>query len=163
LGIPHVSTGEILRAAADGGSEAGLAAAEIMRRGDLVPDDIVNALVVQRLAAPDAACGYLMDGYPRTTDQAEAFAGARGDEMDFDCVVMLEAPEDVLTTRLLRRAAEEGRGDDTADAIRRRFEVYREQTEPLVWYYRERAILCEVDGSGAIEEVCFRVFKALAG
>lgn len=157
LGVPHVSTGEILRRAVAEGTELGRRAEAIMAAGDLVPDDIVVAIVRERLAADDAACGYLLDGFPRTLNQAEAL-DAGGDA--FEIVVLLSVPEAELLSRLAARAG--GRADDNEETIRRRLEVYRKETEPLVTYYAARGVSpAEVDGVGTIEDVFARIVLAL--
>jgi adenylate kinase len=163
FGIPHISTGDLFRAAIAAGTELGRKVEGILASGELVTDDVTNAIVVERLGEPDVVCGYLMDGYPRTRVQAEAFLAARAPEEDFDAVVLLEASEDALVERLLQRAAAEDRPDDTEDVIRRRFAVYREQTEPLVDYYRRRGLVREVPGEGTIDEVLTAIVLALAG
>ena len=163
FGIPHISTGELFRTAIAAGTELGTQVEGILASGELVPDDVTNAIVAERLEEPDVACGYLTDGYPRTRAQAEAFRRTRGPAPDFDAVVLLDASEDVLVDRLLKRAAAEDRADDTEDVIRRRFAVYREQTEPLIDYYAHRDLILEVPGEGAIDEVFAAVVLALAG
>ena len=160
IGIPHVSTGDMLRKAVADGTELGRRAESIMAAGELVPDELVVAIVVERLAQEDARCGYLLDGFPRNTAQADALAAAAGDDV-IEKTVLIDVGEDELVSRLLNRAREEGRADDTEDVIRRRLEVYREQTEPLVDHYRNAGILREVHGVGAVEEVLARVVLAL--
>lgn len=159
LGVPHVSTGDMLRGAVAAGTELGRKVEAIMAAGDLVPDDLVVAIVEERLGAPDASCGYLLDGFPRTLAQAEALSAAMGADA-VEVVVLLEVPEAELVTRLLRRAEELGRLDDNEDTIRRRLEVYRSETAPLVGFYLDR--LVRIDGVGAIREVLGRIVWALA-
>jgi len=161
VGIPHVSTGEMLRAAVAAGTELGRRAEAIMAVGELVPDELVIGIVVERLAAPEAACGYLLDGFPRNEAQANSLAAALGDDA-LELVILLDVADDELVARLLSRAVAEGRVDDTEETIRRRLEVYREQTEPLIAYYEGRGILAAVDGLGAIDEVFGRAVMALA-
>ena len=156
LGIPHVSTGVMLREAVAAGTELGKKADSIMAAGDLVPDDLVVALVEERLSRDDAACGYLLDGFPRNLAQAEALTAALGDEA-IEVALLFEVDEDEVVARILGRAAEEGRADDNEETIRRRFEVYREETEPLIAAYNDRMI--PVQGSGTVEEV----FAGLVG
>ncbi len=158
LGIPHVSTGDMLRLAVSEGTELGRKVEAIMAAGELVPDDLMIAVVEDRLARSDAQCGYLLDGFPRTAAQADALAGDA-----IDGVVLLEVSDAEIVSRLIRRAEQEGRTDDTEDVIRRRLEVYREQTAPLIGLYQERGMLHEVDGVGSVEEVLARVVVALAG
>lgn len=152
-GIPHISTGDMLREAVAEGTEFGLQAKAIMDRGDLVSDDIIVGVVEERLAKPDAAAGYLLDGFPRTVGQAEALAGIAAPT----AVVNLDVPESLVMERMLLR----GRADDTEEAIRRRLDLYEEQTAPLVAYYDGLAILVTVDGVGEIDEVFARVTKAV--
>ncbi|MCB1016362.1 MAG: nucleoside monophosphate kinase, partial [Acidimicrobiales bacterium] len=135
------------------GTEFGLQAKAIMDRGDLVSDDIIVGVVEERLAKPDAAAGYLLDGFPRTVGQAEALAGIAAPT----AVVNLDVPESLVMERMLLR----GRADDTEEAIRRRLDLYEEQTAPLVAYYDGLAILVTVDGVGEIDEVFARVTKAV--
>ena len=162
LGIPHISTGVMLRDQIDRGTELGLAARAIMDAGDLVPDEIVIAMVDERLAQPDAACGFLLDGFPRTVAQAEALDAQLGEERPLEAVVSLEVIEDDVVQRLLDRAAKEGRADDNEETIRNRMAVYREQTEPLIAYYQQAGIVRPVDGMGAIEEIFGRIASVLA-
>ena len=158
LGIPHISTGVMLREAAAEGTELGKEAESIMAAGDLVPDDLVVAMVEERLAKPDAANGYILDGFPRNVAQAEALRAAVGDGA-IDAMLLFDVSEDELVDRLLERA-EEGRADDAEATIRRRFEVYREETEPLIDAYSDRVIA--VDGIGSIDEIFARVQRALS-
>ena len=159
LGVPHVSTGQMLRDAVAGGTELGSRAESIMAVGDLVPNELVIALVSERLSRPDAACGYLLDGFPRNVLQAEELFAALGGEA-IETVLLLDVPESELVDRLLKRAAAEGRADDNEATIRRRLEVYREETEPLVSYYG--GSVAKVYGVGAIDEVFGRTALALA-
>jgi adenylate kinase len=161
LGIPHVSTGDMLRQAVADGTELGKQAKAIMDAGDLVPDVVVTGIVVERLSADDAACGYLLDGYPRNAGQADALFEHFGDGA-IDKVVLLTVDDDELVARLLKRAEEQGRTDDNEDTIRRRLEVYRAETEPLVAYYGDRDLVGEVDGVGSIPEILARIVAVLA-
>jgi adenylate kinase len=162
FGIPAISTGDIFRANVSQGTELGLEAKRYMDAGEYVPDEITNRMVRNRIDEPDAASGFLLDGYPRTLAQVEeldgmiAFTGH-----SLDAAVVLTADQDELVKRLLHRAEIEGRADDTEEVIRRRQEVYAEQTEPLIEVYRARGILLEVDGMGEVEEVRQRIFDAL--
>jgi len=161
MGVPHISTGEMLRAAVANGTELGKQAEVIMAAGDLVPDDLVVAMVGERLAEPDAACGYLLDGFPRNVSQAAALDGVLG--VPLDAVVQLDVPHDELMRRMLRRAEQEGRKDDTAEGIARRLEIYWEETAPLSDYYRDHGVaVYPVDGLGALDEVTARMALALA-
>ncbi len=162
LGIPHVSTGEIFRSHLSQGTPLGIAAGMYMQRGNYVPDRITNAMVRNRLAQPDAAEGFLLDGYPRTLAQVGVLDEMLADVgLKLDHVVELTVDTDEVVRRLLNRAREQGRADDTEDVIRRRMEVYTEQTEPLTRVYEDHGILLRVDGMGGIEEVRDRVLAAL--
>ena len=162
FGIPAISTGDIFRANVSQGTPLGKKAQEYMDAGEYVPDEVTNLMVRDRIDQPDAAPGFLLDGYPRTLAQVEeldgmiAFTGHR-----LDAVVVLTADADEIVGRLLQRAELEGRADDTEDVIRRRQEVYGEQTQPLIGVYRERGIVHEIDGMGAVEDVTKRIFEAL--
>ena len=162
FGIPAISTGDIFRANATRGTELGLEAQRYMDAGEYVPDEVTNAMVRDRIGLEDAKPGFLLDGYPRTLAQVEeldamiAFTGHR-----LDGVVCLTVDDEEIVQRLLQRAAIEGRADDTEDVIRRRQEVYDEQTAPLIDVYRGRGILIEVDGLGEVDAVTERIFAAL--
>lgn len=162
FGTPAISTGDIFRANVSQGTPLGLEAKRYMDAGEYVPDEVTNRMVRNRIDEPDAATGFLLDGYPRTLAQVEeldgmiAFTGHR-----LDAVVVLTCDSDELVGRLLQRAQTEGRADDTEDVIRRRQEVYLEQTAPLIDVYRDRGILLEVDGMGEVDEVTQRVITAL--
>ena len=162
FGIPAISTGDIFRANVSQGTPLGVEAKRYMDAGDYVPDEVTNRMVRNRIDEPDAAPGFLLDGYPRTTAQVEELDGMityTGHKLD--AAVVLTVDPDELVKRLLQRAQTEGRADDTEDVIRRRQEVYTEQTEPLVELYRARGILVEVDGMGEVGEVTERIFAAL--
>lgn len=163
LSIPHISTGDIFRANVAGGTELGLQAQQFMNAGELVPDSVTNAMVADRLAQPDAQAGFLLDGYPRNREQAVVLEGllAEGD-IALDAVVELDVDNESVIARLLDRAVKDGRADDTEEVIRRRLDVYSEQTEPLVGYYREHGLLRSVDGVGTIEDITARIVAALA-
>lgn len=163
LGIPTISTGDMLRAAVAAGSEIGKKAKGFMDRGELVPDEVVIGVAELRLADPDVAGGFILDGFPRTVVQAEALDRIlRGLGRELECCIAMEVSETALVKRLLNRASLEGRSDDTEDTIQNRMRVYRAQTEPLVKYYRERGILRELDGLGSMDEVAERIRGALA-
>ena len=162
LGIPHVSTGAMLRDHVERGTDLGFAAQTIMDAGNLVSDEIVIAMVEDRLDQPDAACGFLLDGFPRTVAQAAALDALLGEERPLEAVISLEVIEDEVVQRLLDRAAKEGRADDNEETIRNRMSVYREQTEPLITYYDGAGIVRPVDGMGAIEEIFGRIAAVLA-
>lgn len=163
LGVPAVSTGDIFRANVAGQTELGRRAQRYMDAGEYVPDEVTNAMVRDRLAQPDAADGFLLDGYPRTDDQVVELDAMLADAgQGLDAVVELTADTDEVVTRLLGRAQEQGRADDTEVVIRRRLEVYAEQTQPLADVYAGRGLLVQVDGIGAIDEVTERIMAALA-
>ncbi len=163
FGIPAISTGDIFRANVKGGTELGKQVQEIMHAGGLVPDSVTNAMVRDRLSQPDAAAGFLLDGYPRNPDQAvELDAMLAALDVSLDAVVELTADMDEVTKRILKRASIEGRADDTEDVIRTRLEVYAEQTAPLTAFYDGRGLLVQVDGLGEIDEVTARIIAALS-
>jgi adenylate kinase len=162
FGIPAISTGDIFRANVSQGTALGRKAQEFMDAGEYVPDEITNLMVRARIDEPDAAPGFLLDGYPRTLAQVEELDGMiRHTGHALDAVVVLTVDADELVARLVQRADVEGRADDTEDVIRRRQEVYAEQTEPLIGVYRERGIVQEIDGIGEVTEVTDRIFAAL--
>ena len=160
--IPAISTGDIFRANVSEGTELGLEAKRYMDAGEYVPDEVTNLMVRDRIDEPDAEPGFLLDGYPRTLAQVEELDGMiKFTGHALDAVVCLTADDEVLVSRLLQRAQLEGRADDTEDVIRRRQEVYAEQTAPLIDVYRDRGILVEVDGLGEVDDVTQRIFEAL--
>lgn len=162
-GIPQISTGEMLRAAVASGSELGQQVRGIMERGELVPDAVVIGVAKRRLAQPDARQGFVLDGFPRTTAQAEALDALLGElGTPLQRCVALVVDETELVKRLLRRAEIEGREDDSEEAIRTRMRVYRQQTAPLCDYYRRRGVLREIDAVGSIDEIEKRIEEALA-
>ena len=148
--VPHISTGDILRAAVKAQTELGKKAEGYMTAGELVPDDLILGLIRERLDEDDTDNGWLLDGFPRNVEQAE-FLNALLEEIEQDCefVINLEVPDEVLVARLLER----GRSDDKEDVIRNRLEVYREQTEPLIDLYRGRQQLLSVNGNQPMEAV----------
>jgi adenylate kinase len=161
-GVPHVSTGELLRDQVATSTNLGRIAKPYMERGDLVPVDLVLSMVVDRLIDPVPAAGYVLDGFPRTVPQAKsAYEVAKQAGLTLQAVVCLEIPHDELVRRLEERGRRYGRTDDTTDTIRHRIEVYEEQTLPLLEYYTGRGILHCIDAVGTIDEVTARVFDAL--
>lgn len=162
FGIPAISTGDIFRANVSEGTDLGLEAKRYMDAGEYVPDEVTNLMVRNRIDEPDAVTGFLLDGYPRTLAQVEEldgmikFTGHR-----LDAVVVLTVDQDEIVGRLLQRAKVEGRADDTEEVIRRRQEVYLEQTQPLISVYQERGIVVEIDGMGEVDDVTSRIFEAL--
>ena len=163
LGIPAISTGEIFRANMAQETELGLEAKRYVNAGDYVPDDVTNAMVRARLDEPDAKRGFLLDGYPRTVAQVETLDDLLAETgKKLNAVVVLKADREELAQRLLKRAELESRSDDSEDVIRRRQEVYDEQTKPLLEVYADHGVLVEVDGVGEIPEVSQRVLAAIA-
>ncbi len=163
LQVPHISTGDLLRAEVAASSALGVQAKEIMARGDLVSDDILLGMLEARLARPDTRNGFILDGYPRNLAQAAALdqlLARIGQPMDF--AVQLDVPTDLLVQRIAGRAKAEGRADDTPESVRTRLKVYDEQTAPVVEYYRGRGMLTVVDGVGTQDEVFTRIVEAIA-
>jgi adenylate kinase len=162
FGIPAISTGDIFRANVSRGTPLGLEAQRFMDAGEYVPDEVTNRMVRNRIDEDDAKPGFLLDGYPRTVAQVEELDGMISfTGHSLDAVVVLTVDAEEIVQRLLQRAQVEGRPDDTEDVIRRRQEVYVEQTEPLIGVYRDRGLLIEVDGMGEVADVTARIFDAL--
>lgn len=164
--IPAISTGDIFRGISKADAETATPLAkqvkEIMNSGGYVSDEITNQIVAERLGEPDAAGGFLLDGYPRTAGQVEALDAMLAEEgAQLDAVVSIEADQDELVERLLKRAEIEGRADDNEETIRKRQEVYAEQTADLLKVYGDRGLLVAVEGLGEIDEVAQRIFAAL--
>jgi adenylate kinase len=160
--IPAISTGDIFRANVSEGTPLGVEAKRYMDAGEYVPDEVTNRMVRNRIDEPDAGNGFLLDGYPRTVAQVEELDGMiefTGHQLD--AVVCLTVDQDEIVSRLLQRAQVEGRADDTEEVIRRRQEVYFDQTAPLIEVYSERGIVHEIDGMGEVDEVTARIFEAL--
>jgi adenylate kinase len=163
LQVPHVSTGDLLRAEVAAGSKLGLEAKEIMARGDLVSDAILLGMLEDRLSRPDTAGGFILDGYPRNLAQASALGQllARiGQPMD--CAVQLDVDSELLVQRIAGRAQAEGRADDNPESVRKRLSIYNEQTAPVVDFYRQQGKLSVVDGVGTLDEVFTRILEAIA-
>jgi adenylate kinase len=162
FGVPAISTGDIFRANVSQGTLLGVEAKRYMDAGEYVPDEVTNQMVRNRIDEPDAEPGFLFDGYPRTLAQVTELDGMiRFMGHQLDAVAVLTVDPEELVQRLLQRALTDGRADDTEDVIRRRQELYSEQTEPLIGVYRERGILIEVDGMGEVHDVTTRIFAAL--
>lgn len=162
--IPQLSTGDILRSAIAAQTPMGLAAKEVMDRGDLVSDEIVNGIISERLDAEDCKTGFVLDGFPRTIAQAGALDEMLTEKgMALDAVIEITADPDVLVERIANRARESGvaRGDDNEEVLRKRLEVYRESTAPLVDYYRDKGLLKSVDGIQSMEEVTAAIRHAV--
>lgn len=163
-GVPAISTGDIFRANVKDETPLGVTAKKYMDAGEYVPDDVTNEMVAGRLAADDVRNGFLLDGYPRTTAQVgelDRILASHGTQLD--AVIELQADTDEVVSRLLARAREQGRADDTEDVIRHRLDVYEEQTAPLTKEYERRGLLRSVDGLGEIDTVTHRVLAALDG
>ena len=161
-GIPAISTGDIFRSNVADETSLGLKVKEILDTGGLVPDGLTNDLVRARLSEPDAQEGFLLDGYPRTVDQVRELDSILEEQgHPLEEVLELTVDTDEVVARLLKRAETDGRSDDTEEVIRKRQQVYAEQTAPLVDIYRERGLLVQVDGLGDIDEVSERIYAAL--
>lgn len=160
--IPHLSTGELLRQARQQDSPVGRQAAKFMDAGQLVPDALVLELVEQQLDRPEFSRGCLFDGFPRNVEQAAALDAALAKRRTrLDAAIALEADEAELTRRMLERARKQGRPDDNPETIHKRFGVYRQETAPLLDYYRGKGLLTTVNAVGSLEEVSQRIFEAL--
>lgn len=158
--IPAISTGDIFRANVAEGTPLGVEAQRYMDAGDYVPDEVTNAMVRDRIAQPDCARGFLLDGYPRTVAQVQELDGMLSDA-GVDAVLVLTVDDEELVQRLLQRAQVEGRADDTEEVVRRRQEIYNEQTAPLIEVYGARGVLVSVDGMGDVADVRARIVAAL--
>jgi adenylate kinase len=161
-GIPDISTGDIFRANIKNETPLGVEVKAIIDSGDYVSDELTNALVKSRLEEADAVDGFLLDGYPRTLEQVsylDELLGGKGQGLD--AVIQLVADQDEVVARLRKRAIEQGRTDDTEEAIRHRQEVYLRETMPLIAVYRDRGLLVEVDGLGEMHDVAARIATAL--
>lgn len=163
FGIPAIATGDIFRQNIKDETTLGLKVKAIVDAGDYVPDSLTNELVASRLDEEDARDGFLLDGYPRTLEQVDyLWRLLAGKGQSLDAIIQLVADEDEVVSRLRNRAIEQGRADDTEDAIRHRQEVYVRETSPLIAVYRERGLLIEVDGLGEVDDVSERITRALA-
>lgn len=162
LSIPAISTGDIFRANVSGETELGILAKSYMDKGEYVPDSVTNDMVRSRLAEDDAEDGFLLDGYPRTLDQVEALDGMLTElDSTLDAVLLLVVETEEVVGRLVERGKEQGRSDDTEETIRRRLEVYAEQTAPLIDVYEKRDLVRRVDGMASIDEVTTSLREAL--
>ncbi|MEJ1194922.1 adenylate kinase [Pseudarthrobacter sp. CCNWLW207] len=163
LGVAAISTGDIFRAHVKGGTPLGVEAMKYMDNGDFVPDTVTNEMVRNRLCQDDVGSGFLLDGYPRTSDQVDYLDGLlAAREQELGVVLQLTADDEELVRRLLFRAKEAGRSDDNETVIRHRLDLYHQQTEAVVARYAGRGILAQVDGIGGIDEVTDRILGALA-
>ena len=161
-GIPHIASGEILRAEMDAGTELGRRVKDVYDRGDLVSDDLMIELIRNRLEQPDTEAGFVLDGFARTTVQAEALDSMFNDiGRNFSVAFALQIPDEVAFDRLRRRAEVEGRADDTDEAIQRRLDNYHRETEPLIEYYRTRGNLVPIHGNRSENEVFAEIQRAL--
>jgi adenylate kinase len=162
LGLPHISTGVLLRSAVREGSALGLKAKALMDRGELVPDNVMLGLIEERLAQDDAAKGFILDGYPRNLSQAESLdvlltrLGQPVDE-----AIQIDVDTEMVIERIAKRAAAEDRSDDNEEVVRNRMRVYEEQTAPVAGHYAENGLLTRVLGEGTIEEVFHRILSVL--
>ena len=162
LGVPHISTGALLRNAAERGTELGLQAKSITDKGDLVPDEIMSGMIEERLGRNDVSNGFILDGYPRNLAQARSLdimlerLGKPVEE-----AILIDVDPEQIIKRIAKRAKEEGRSDDTATTVRNRMRVYSEQTAPVANYYTERGLLTRVLGDGSMDEVSQRILSVL--
>ncbi|PBS11191.1 adenylate kinase [Lysobacteraceae bacterium NML93-0792] len=162
LQVPHISTGDLLRAEVAAGTPLGLEAKAIMARGDLVSDDILLGMLEDRFSREDTRAGFILDGYPRNLAQAAALdALLKKVGVQFDAAVQLEVDNEQIIERLAGRAQAEGRADDSPESVRHRLDVYDRQTAPVIAFYREHDQLTVVDGVGSLDEVFARIVKAI--
>jgi len=162
LGLPHISTGVLLRNAAKRGTELGLKAKSIIDKGELVPDDIMSDMIEERLSRDDVAEGFILDGYPRNLAQAKSL-DTMLDRLgqSTDVAIQIDVDLEQVIKRLAKRAKEEGRADDSGEVVRHRMRVYHEQTAPVIDYYANRGLLTHVLGDGTVEEVLERILSVL--
>ncbi|WP_368566061.1 adenylate kinase [Pseudoxanthomonas sp. UTMC 1351] len=163
LQVPHISTGDLLRAEVAAGSPLGVQAKEVMAQGNLVSDEILLGMLESRFSRPDTKNGFILDGYPRNLAQADALGVLLkkiGQPMDY--AVQLEVPTELLVERIAGRAAAEGRADDTPESVRTRLKVYNDQTAPVIEYYRQHGQLTVVNGVGSLDDVFNRLIEALS-
>lgn len=163
LQVPHISTGDLLRGEVAAGTELGLAAKEVMARGELVSDAILLGMLEARFSRDDTRGGFILDGYPRNLAQADALDALLSRlKQPFDHAVQLEVPTDLLVERIAGRAAAEGRADDNPESVRKRLDVYESQTAPVIEFYRTHGQLKVVDGVGTLDEVFNRILEAIS-
>jgi adenylate kinase len=162
LGVPHISTGALLRNAAKRGTELGLKAKALTDKGELVPDDVISDMIEERLSRADVANGFILDGYPRNLAQAKSL-----DELlerldkPVEEAILIDIKPELIIKRIAKRAQEEGRADDTEETVRNRLQVYSEQTAPVADYYAERGLLTRVLGEGGVDEIFQRIRSIL--
>ena len=162
LQVPHISTGDLLRAEVAAGSKLGLEAKGVMARGELVSDAILLGMLEDRFSRADTANGFILDGYPRNLAQAAALDGLLGRlKQSFDYAVQLDVATELLVERIAGRAKAEGRADDTPESVRTRLQIYNNQTAPVIDYYRQHGQLTLVDGVGSLDEVFTRILQAI--
>lgn len=162
LQVPHISTGDLLRAEVAAGSKLGLEAKGVMARGELVSDAILLGMLEDRFSRPDTAGGFILDGYPRNLAQADALDGLLTRlKQPFDHAVQLDVATELLVERIAGRAKAEGRADDTPESVRTRLKVYDDQTAPVIEYYRQHGQLTVVDGVGDLDAVFSRILEAI--
>lgn len=162
LAVPHISTGELLRAAVAAGTPLGLQAKAVMESGSLVSDAIVLGMLEERFGQADIGAGFILDGYPRNLAQARALDEMLGRlGLPVEKAVQLDVAEETLLGRLAGRAKAEGRADDNPESVRKRLSVYQEQTAPVIDYYAERGTLVRVPGEGTVDEILARILAAL--
>ncbi|MDE2406505.1 MAG: adenylate kinase [Xanthomonadaceae bacterium] len=162
LQVPHISTGDLLRAEVAAGTPLGLQAKEVMARGDLVSDEILLGMLRSRFSQDDTRAGFILDGYPRNLAQAAALDGLLASlGQKFDAAVQLAVDNEQIIARLAGRAKAEGRADDTPESVRHRLNVYDEKTAPVIDYYRQHGQLTVVDGVGSLDDVFARIVEAI--
>ena len=163
LQVPHISTGDLLRAEVAAGSKLGLEAKAVMDAGNLVSDEILLGMLEDRFSRPDTAGGFILDGYPRNLAQADALDQLLGRiRQPMDYAVQLEVPTELLVERIAGRAKAEGRADDSPESVRNRLQIYDNSTAPVIEFYRQHGQLTVVDGVGSLDEVFNRIIEALA-
>ena len=162
LDVPHISTGELLRSAAERGTELGLQAKALADKGELVPDDVISGMLEERLNSEDVAGGFILDGYPRNLAQARSLdLLLKRLNQPVEEAVLIDIDAEQILKRIAKRAQEEGRSDDTEETVRNRLQVYEEQTAPVADYYAERGLLTRVLGDGNVNEIFQRILSIL--
>lgn len=162
LGVPHISTGALLRNAAQRGTELGLKAKALTDKGELVPDDVISDMIGERLRRADVAKGFILDGYPRNLAQAKSLdALLELLNQPVDEAILIDIKAELIIKRIAKRAQEEGRADDTEETVRNRLQVYTEQTEPVADYYTQRGLLTKVLGEGSVDDIFQRILSIL--